>query len=251
MPQFPHEEVAFESGINVRFTIYNSNNDYIPEHWHRSMEVIYIYEGSMELIEGQRVLLLHAGDYHVVNSAAVHATWTTTPSRVLLLQIPHAFLIGAIPEYESIRFLFSHRDSSADAQIQEILTSMGDLYTKKPQSYTLRFSGLLYDFLYILMTHYKVTVDNTSRIQSQKKSASPRTGDSVHPIPLRRSHFSGKCSLPGSSEPRIFLPFFPAEHGNDPHFLYQQRASDACLQGFKRHRSEHQRNTGSARSHEL
>ena len=46
MPQFPHEEVAFESGINVRFTIYNSNNDYIPEHWHRSMEVIYIYEGS-------------------------------------------------------------------------------------------------------------------------------------------------------------------------------------------------------------
>ena len=28
MPQFPHEEVAFESGINVRFTIYNSNNDY-------------------------------------------------------------------------------------------------------------------------------------------------------------------------------------------------------------------------------
>lgn len=121
MPQFPHEEVAFESGINVRFTIYNSNNDYIPEHWHRSMEVIYIYEGSMELIEGQRVLLLHAGDYHVINSAAVHATRTTTPSRVLLLQIPYAFLIGAIPEYESIRFLFSHRDSSADAQIQEIL----------------------------------------------------------------------------------------------------------------------------------
>ena len=74
MPQFPHEEVAFESGINVRFAIYNSNNDYIPEHWHRSMEVIYIYEGSMELIEGQRVLLLHAGDYHVVNSAAVHDT---------------------------------------------------------------------------------------------------------------------------------------------------------------------------------
>ena len=103
MPQFPHEEVAFESGINVRFTIYNSNNDYIPEHWHRSMEVIYIYEGSMELIEGQRVLLLHAGDYHVVNSAAVHATRTTTPSRVLLLQIPYAFLIGAIPEYESVR----------------------------------------------------------------------------------------------------------------------------------------------------
>ena len=244
MPQFPHEEVAFESGINVRFTIYNSNNDYIPEHWHRSMEVIYIYEGSMELIEGQRVLLLHAGDYHVVNSAAVHATRTTTPSRVLLLQIPYAFLIGAIPEYESIRFLFSHRDSSADAQIQEILTSMGDLYTKKPQSYTLRFSGLLYDFLYILMTHYKVTVDNTSRIQSQKNL------HRLEPV-IHRSHFFGKCSLPGSSEPRIFLPFFSAEHGNHPHFLYQQRASDACLQGFKRHRSEHQRNTGSTRSHEL
>ena len=168
MPQFPHEEVSFESGINVRFTIYDSNNDYIPEHWHRSMEVIYIYEGSMELTEGQRVLLLNAGDYHVVNSTAIHATRTTTASRVLLLQIPYAFLTGTIPEYENIRFLFSHRHPSADEQIREILTSMGKLYTEKPQSYTLRFSGLLYEFLYILMTHYKVTVDSTSRIQSQK-----------------------------------------------------------------------------------
>ena len=68
MPQFPHEEVAFESGINVRFTIYNSNNDYIPEHWHRSMEVIYIYEGSMELIEGQQqnpLPLEHIGGHRV------------------------------------------------------------------------------------------------------------------------------------------------------------------------------------------
>lgn len=229
MPQFPHEEVAFESGINVRFTIYNSNNDYIPEHWHRSMEVIYIYEGSMELIEGQRVLLLHAGDYHVVNSAAVHATRTTTPSRVLLLQIPYAFLIGAIPEYESIRFLFSHRDSSADAQIQEILTSMGDLYTKKPQSYTLRFSGLLYDFLYILMTHYKVTVDNTSRIQSQKNL------HRLEPvIQYIQSHYTEVISLEKAASlahlnPEYFCRFFRRNHGNHPHFLYQQRASDACL----------------------
>ena len=213
MPQFPHEEVAFESGINVRFTIYNSNNDYIPEHWHRSMEVIYIYEGSMELIEGQRVLLLHAGDYHVINSAAVHATRTTTPSRVLLLQIPYAFLIGAIPEYESIRFLFSHRDSSADAQIQEILTSMGDLYTKKPQSYTLRFSGLLYDFLYILMTHYKVTVDNTSRIQSQKNL------HRLEPvIQYIQSHYTEVISLENAASlahlnPEYFCRFFRRNMG--------------------------------------
>ena len=186
MPQFPHEEVAFESGINVRFTIYNSNNDYIPEHWHRSMEVIYIYEGSMELIEGQRVLLL---------------------------QIPYAFLIGAIPEYESIRFLFSHRDSSADAQIQEILTSMGDLYTKKPQSYTLRFSGLLYDFLYILMTHYKVTVDNTSRIQSQKNL------HRLEPvIQYIQSHYTEVISLENAASlahlnPEYFCRFFRRNMG--------------------------------------
>lgn len=186
MPQFPHEEVAFESGINVRFAIYNSNNDYIPEHWHRSMEVIYIYEGSMELIEGQRVLLL---------------------------QIPYAFLIGAIPEYESIRFLFSHRDSSADAQIQEILTSMGDLYTQKPQSYTLRFSGLLYEFLYILMTHYKVTVDNTSRIQSQKNL------HRLEPvIQYIQTHYAEAISLENAASlahlnPEYFCRFFRRNMG--------------------------------------
>lgn len=213
MPQFPHEEVSFESGINVRFSIYESDNDYIPEHWHRSMEVIYIYEGSMELTEEQQILLLKTGDFHVVNSTAIHATRTTTASQVLLLQIPYAFLAGAIPEYESIRFRFSHRDSSADEQIRKILTSMGDLYTKKPQSYTLRFSGLLYEFLYVLMTHYKVTIDNTSRIQSQKNL------HRLEPvIQYIQSHYAETISLDDAASlahlnPEYFCRFFRRNMG--------------------------------------
>ena len=171
MPQFPHENVTLENDIHARFTIYESNNDsnsFVPEHWHRSLEVVYIYEGRMELTEEQHIFSLQPGDFHVVNSAAIHATRTVGFSRVLLLQIPYDFLTDAIPEYENIRFLFSRRDPAADRRLRQILTTMGTLYTEKPSGYPLRFYSLLYEFLYVLMTHYKVTIDNTSRIQSQK-----------------------------------------------------------------------------------
>ena len=213
MPQFSHEEVSFESGINVRFTIYDSNNDYIPEHWHRSLEVVYLYEGSMEFTEAQKLLLLKAGDFHIVNSALVHATRTTEPTRVLLLQIPYAFLTEAIPEYESIRFLFSHRNPYVDEQLRKILTSMGTLYTEKPQSYTLRFSGLLYEFLYLLMTNYKVTVDNTLRIQSQKNL------HRLEPvIQYIQSHYTEAISLEDAASlahlnPEYFCRFFRRNMG--------------------------------------
>lgn len=50
MQQFTHEEVHIESDIDVRFTIYDSINDYVPEHWHRSMGTTFTaYVNSVRL----------------------------------------------------------------------------------------------------------------------------------------------------------------------------------------------------------
>lgn len=181
MEQFLHEEVHVESDINVRFEIYESTNDFVPEHWHRSMEVVYIYEGDMDVTINHHKQHLTKGDFMVVNTAAIHATQTYDYTRVLLLQIPYQFLTHAIPEYDNIQFDLSlnpavavHDHASVcpctptTQTLRRILTEMGQLYTEKPQGYSLRFSSLLYDFLYTLIIHYKVTVDNTAKIQSQK-----------------------------------------------------------------------------------
>ena len=74
MPHFPHEEIHLSGDVNARFEIYNSSDSYVPEHWHRSLEVLYIYEGMMEVLIGQRSHRLFADDFLVINSAVVHAT---------------------------------------------------------------------------------------------------------------------------------------------------------------------------------
>lgn len=166
MEQFTHEDVHVESDINVRFELYESANDFVPEHWHRSMEIIYLYEGEMDVTVDRRRYRLSAGDFAVVNTAAVHATQTYEYARVQLLQIPYQFLVQAIPNYDHVRFELTC-DLATDT-LRRILTEMGQLYTRKPQGYSLRFSSLLYEFLYTLVSHYQVAVDNTAKVQSQK-----------------------------------------------------------------------------------
>ncbi|MBO5472916.1 MAG: AraC family transcriptional regulator [Lachnospiraceae bacterium] len=179
MEQFTHEEVHVESDINVRFELYESVNDFVPEHWHRSMEIIYIYEGEMDVTVDRRRRRLSAGDFAVINTAAIHATRTYEYARVQLLQIPYQFLAQAIPGYDHVRFdLTAGPDAGTcaaapgselpAAALRRILTDMGQLYARKPLGYSLRFSSLLYEFLYTLVSHYQVSIDNTAKVQSQK-----------------------------------------------------------------------------------
>lgn len=226
MEQFIHEEVHTESNINARFEIYESSNDFIPEHWHRSMEVVYIYDGDMDVTINHQKCRLTKGDFMVVNTAAIHATQTYDYARVLLLQIPYHFLTHVIPEYDNIQFDLSLKpapqpESNASQSLcavpadtlRRILTEMGKLYTEKPLGYSLRFSSLLYDFLYILMVHYKVTVDNTAKVQSQKNL------DRLAPV-IRyvKEHYTELITLEEAADlaalnPEYFCRFFKRNMG--------------------------------------
>lgn len=171
MEQYVHEEVKTENSIHVRFQIYEDSNHLITEHWHRSMEVVYIYEGEMEVTVNQKKYRLFPGDFIVINSADIHATQCYDYSKVLLLQIPFSFLQHSIPDYDNIRFDMGKklpRTCKAQDEIRLILTSMGSLYLEKPQGYSLRFSSLLYNFLYTLTIHYQISIDSTAKVKSRK-----------------------------------------------------------------------------------
>lgn len=226
MEQFIHEEVHVESDINVRFEIYESVNDFIPKHWHRSMEVVYIYEGDMDITINRHKYHLSKGDFMVVNTAAIHATQTCDYTRVLLLQIPYQFLTNAIPEYDNVQFDLSLKPSLTTAvsnsqslqcppsdTLRGILTEMGRLYTEKPQGYSLRFSSLLYDFLYTLVVHYKITVNNTAKVQSQKNLN--RLAPVIHYV---KEHYTELITLEEAANlaalnPEYFCRFFKRNMG--------------------------------------
>ena len=213
MEQFTHEDVHVESDVDVRFVIYDSFHDLVPEHWHRSMEVVYIYQGEMEVTINHQKHRLTQGNYSIINSAVVHATQTYDNTRVLLLQIPYRFLVHAIPEYDNIQFSPTDPHSETSNRLRQILTDMGQLYTEKSQGYTLRFSSLLYEFLYVLMTHCRVTIDNTQKVHSQKNL------DRLAPV-IRyvQEHYTELISLEEAANlaalnPEYFCRFFKHNMG--------------------------------------
>lgn len=168
------------------------------------------------------------GNYSIINSAVVHATQTYDNTRVLLLQIPYRFLVHAIPEYDNIQFSPTDPASETGNRLRQILTDMGQLYTEKSQGYTLRFSSLLYEFLYVLITHCRVTIDNTQKVHSQKNL------DRLAPV-IRyvQEHYTELISLEEAANlaalnPEYFCRFF--KHNMGTTFLaYVNNARFPCL----------------------
>lgn len=234
MEQFIHEEVPIENTINVRFKIYEDANLFVPEHWHQSLEIIYLYEGEMDVTINRHKYHLSRDDFMVINSAAIHSTQIYNYARVLLLQIPYQFLLHAIPEFDNIRFDFpaahdrmeelthdclytfcgiSDKQFSACDKLRHILITMGTLYTQKPQGYSLRFSSLLYEFLYTMTMHYQATIDHTSQVQSQKNLQ--RLAPVIRYV---REHYQEPISLEdaarlASLNPEYFCRFFKRNMG--------------------------------------
>ena len=99
------------------------------------------------------------------------------------------------------------------ATLGRILTSMGQLYTEKPQGYSLRFSSLLYEFLYTLIVNYQVTIDHTAKIQSQKNLE--RLAPVIRYV---KEHYTETISLEEAADlaalnPEYFCRFFKRSMG--------------------------------------
>ena len=55
-----HEQVKTDTALPVRFTVYDSDNDLIPMHWHNSLEIVYILNGIMDVTVNDRVTIVSA-----------------------------------------------------------------------------------------------------------------------------------------------------------------------------------------------
>lgn len=85
-----------------------------------------------------------------------------------MLQIPYQFLKKSISDYDSIRFEGIPNSPEKNDRVRAILMEMKDINDEKPEGYSLRFSSLLYDFLYSILCCYKVEIDTAVKIRTDK-----------------------------------------------------------------------------------
>ena len=144
-----HEIVSSNPDIDVRFYLSEDSGGYVAPHWHNSLELVYMIEGSMVTqFENNVRQTLHPGEFSIVTPRVIHSV-TAQKNKALVLLIPSAVLEKYIPAYDLLEFhVDMHPEHPVDVtrleRIKKIFTDMYIVYDVRPDAYLLKFNSLLW-----------------------------------------------------------------------------------------------------------
>lgn len=168
-----HEIIRPSRNLDVFFRLFKDSHDFVTNHWHNSIEIIYITAGTLFVTLGQNQLTLKEGDCILINSRVVHATNSSLGNDAILLQIPASFLKRYLPDYES--YYFDLDFDSTDVhyqtklmQFKKILEDMEVVETVMPEAANLRFTSLLFELLFVLYHNFRIAVGSGQTQQSSQ-----------------------------------------------------------------------------------
>lgn len=153
-----HEIVSKNPDIEVRFYLSVDTGSYISPHWHESLEMVYMIEGTMEVAAENRKTILNPGEFNIVNSRVVHST-LSSKNRALVLQIPKEVLRKYIPDIDMYYFAVDMHpvkevEKTRLEKLKKIFNDMYIVYDIRPEGYLLKFNSLLYELLFTLIHSY-------------------------------------------------------------------------------------------------
>ncbi|MDY2593397.1 MAG: AraC family transcriptional regulator [Oliverpabstia sp.] len=168
-----HEKVITTDSLPARSFSYSSADQLITNHWHNSLEVLYITSGKMDTGINNAIYHLKRGDLIIINSGDIHFTRCRDYAKIYVLQVPYPLLNTHIPNYDYVRFQDSDGSVvfSNPAKVDELSRLMIQMYEitleQKP-GYTLLFSSKLYQFLFILFQRYHTDISSRTKQKSDR-----------------------------------------------------------------------------------
>lgn len=155
-----HEIVSSNYDVDVRFYLSVDEGSYVAPHWHNSLEIIYMLEGSMKVKCENKEMDVQAGDISLINSREIHSFWST-PNKSLVLQVPEKLLEKYISDYELVKFHVNphpgkETENTKLEWLKKVCYDMYVIYEVRPEGYLFKFKSLLYDLLYMLFHSYSV-----------------------------------------------------------------------------------------------
>ena len=174
--EISHEIINAPVDTNVKFRTSTDPGSYIPMHWHRAVEIIYIQEGSLDVTVESESFTIQTGDCIVINGNVLHSTKCTSPNTAILLQIPLDFMEKYIPDLGQLIFLFDfrtkdQRQQTKQAMFKTILEQLQIINDVHPDGYLLRFNSLIFELLFQLYHNFAVKILQSNTSQKKKDIA--------------------------------------------------------------------------------
>lgn len=171
--EISHEIIDVPVDTNVKFRTSIDPGSYIPMHWHRAVEIIYMQEGSLDVTVESESFTIQKGDCIVINGNVLHSTKCTSPNTAILLQIPLDFMEKYIPDLGQLIFLFDFRTKDQRLQTKQtmlktILEQLQIINDVRPDGYLLRFNSLIFELLFQLYHNFAVKILQNNTSQEKK-----------------------------------------------------------------------------------
>lgn len=131
----------------------------IPYHWHEYYEMIYIFEGKVDVHFENKVYPLAKGDYFYFPSGVMHQTENTIGAHVLVMHIKQDYVKKRLPDWESLSVSFESFTEDTDRvhkQNEEISSLITELYQAFNDEMDLARSGTqgLLDYIFYRLGAY-------------------------------------------------------------------------------------------------
>lgn len=135
-----YELVVTDDSLPFDVSLHSVN--YVPSHWHNSVEIIFVLRGALEATVGPRKYALKEGDVLLINQCHVHEVIGLDHNIIATFLIPVAYLREHINQLDGIQFdcysgsVGSDKKKALD-HIRHLLAEMVQLRYKKGEAFKL------------------------------------------------------------------------------------------------------------------
>ncbi len=227
-----------EDGILVE---YLTTGEYLPAHWHNSVEIDFILNGNASVIlEGTEHKLV-PGEFIVVDTNQIHESRCAQSYMMVVIHIDDDLIQSLMDNKRSFRIICSRADLTHDLVpaylgICDCLKKLVPLYVQQPKGYQIAIRSIVFDILYRLIADfsipmYKEDLPEPSRGQLRIKEIMSYIEDH-HGEQISLDQIAGEFGLSSSYFSRMFrqsigIPF--TQHVNNvrlTHIYHDLCASD-------------------------
>lgn len=213
-----YEIIDVPKAKHVMFRTSIDPGSYVPTHWHRAIEIIYLLEGELEVTAENRTAHLTADQCILINTDVMHSTKCIKPNTAILLQIPVEFAELYMPDIHQLIFVLDENPANSVRQtkllrFKETLMQMRVVNDIRPEGYLMRFNSLLFELLFQLYHNFSVKVFHSNSDQKKKDL------DRLHQvIEYTSEHYNRAITLDEISQavllqPGYFCRFFKKRMG--------------------------------------
>ena len=157
----PNEDLPFKL-----FVFEGSNGNYqVSKHWHRSIEIFLVLEGSIDFYINSQRYRLSEGQFILVNSNEVHSVDSPRPNFTLVLQIPRGLFEKDPGDADRLWF---RRSCGKDARLVSLIQDMQERYVQRQPGHLFGILSDFYQMMYLLVSDYRVPEVDEERKKQNK-----------------------------------------------------------------------------------